>query len=404
MNAYNLNVMEIRKIITLICLSFLITQSAISQIVPGAERIPEYLDYLKDKRIGMVVNPTSRIGNKSSVDSLLSLGVNIIKVFGPEHGFRGDVGAGVKIKDDVDPTTGVKVVSLYGKTNKPTKEMLDDVDLMIFDIQDIGVRYFTYIATMHRVMEACAENGKELLILDRPNPNGYFIDGPILNMEYKSGIGMHPVPITHGMTVGEYAQMINGEGWLANGIKCKIKIIPVGNYSHDMEYTPPVNMSPNINTYQAVLLYPSTCLFEGTVLSEGRGTKFPFTVIGAPNFKGIYDFSFTPKSIKNMSATPIHLEKECFGLDLRNVDLKKIRSAKKIDLSWLIETYNKFPDKAIFFDNKQSKEIVDFDKLAGGPLLKEQIISGMNAEDIRKSWKPGLDKYMQIREKYLIYQ
>ncbi|MCW8313146.1 exo-beta-N-acetylmuramidase NamZ family protein [Sphingobacterium thalpophilum] len=392
-----------KKFTALICLFFLIAQSAISQITPGADRIPEYIDYLKGKRIGMVVNPTSRIGNKLSVDSLLSLGVNIIKVFGPEHGFRGDVGAGVKVKDDVDSKTGIKVVSLYGRTNKPTKKMLEDVDLMIFDIQDIGVRYFTYIGTMHRVMEACAENGKELLILDRPNPNGYFIDGPILDMKYQSGIGMHPVPITHGMTVGEYAQMINGEGWLANGIKCNIKIIPVANYSHDMEYIPPVHMSPNINTYQAVLLYPSTCLFEGTVLSEGRGTKFPFTVIGAPHFKGIYDFSFTPQSIANMSATPIHLGKVCFGLDLRNVDLKKVRSDKKINLSWLIETYRNFPNKEIFFDNKQSKEIVIFDKLAGGQLLEEQIISGMNEDDIRKSWKPGLDRYKLMREKYLLY-
>jgi uncharacterized protein YbbC (DUF1343 family) len=396
--------MKIQKISLFICLFLLVSKPSISQIIPGADRITEYLDYLKGKRIGMVVNPTSRIGDKPSVDSLLALGVNIVKVFGPEHGFRGDVGAGVKVKDAVDPITGVKVVSLYGKTNKPTKEMLEDVDLMIFDIQDIGVRYFTYLATMHRVMEACAEHGKELLILDRPNPNGYFVDGPILDMAYKSGIGMHPVPITHGMTVGEYAHMINGEGWLANGITCKIKVIPVANYSHDMEYIPPVNMSPNINTYQAVILYPATCLFEGTVLSEGRGTMFPFTVIGAPEFKNVYDFSFTPKSIKNMSATPIHLGKKCYGLDLRNVDLKSIREAKAINLSWLIETYNKYPNKQIFFDNKQSKEIVVFDKLAGGPLLKQQIIDGMSEEEIRESWKPGLEKYKLIRNKYLLYQ
>jgi len=369
----------------------------------GADQTSEYLTYLKGKRIGMVINPTSRIGEKSSVDSLISLGVNIVKVFGPEHGFRGDVGAGVTVKDAIDPATGVKIVSLYGKTNKPTKAMLEDLDLVIFDIQDIGVRYFTYLGTLHRVMEACAENDKELLILDRPNPNGYFIDGPILDMDYKSGIGMHPVPITHGMTVGEYAQMINGEGWLDNGIKCKIKIIPVSNYSHAMEYQPPIAMSPNINTYQAVLLYPSTCLFEGTVLSEGRGTKFPFTIAGSPAFKGIYDFAFTPVSIPTMSATPIHLNQECFGLDLRKVDLQKLRAAKKINLSWLIETYNKYPDQSIFFDAKQSVEIVVFDKLAGGSTLREQIVSGLSEEDIRKSWQPGLKKYQQMREKYLIY-
>lgn len=381
----------------------LLSNVAISQIRTGADRTSEYLSYLKGKRIGMVVNPTSRIGDRSSVDSLVSLGVNIVKVFGPEHGFRGDVGAGVKVADAIDPSTGVKIVSLYGKTNKPTKEMLADVDLMIFDIQDIGVRYFTYIATMHRVMEACAENDVELLILDRPNPNGYFVDGPILDMTFKSGIGMHPVPIVHGMTVGEYAQMINGEGWLANGIKCKIKIIPVLNYSHDMEYVPPVDMSPNINTYQAVLLYPSTCLFEGTVLSEGRGTKFPFTVIGSPALKGIYDFSFTPVSIKEMSATPIFMGQECFGLDLRQVDLKKLREAKKIDLSWLIEMYNNYPDKKIFFDSKQSKEIVVFEKLAGGDVLREQIVAGLTEDEIRKSWEPGLEEYKKMRSKYLIY-
>src|SRR5690606_35762948 len=250
---------------------------------------------------------------------------------------------------------------------------------------------------------ACAENNKELLIFDRPNPNGYFIDGPILDMDYQSGIGMHPVPITHGMTVGEYAQMINGEGWLKNGIQCKIKIIPVSNYSHDMAYMPPIAMSPNINTDQAVLLYPSTCLFEGTVLSEGRGTEFPFTIVGSPAFKGIYDFSFTPVSMPTRSATPIHMNQECFGLDLRDIDLEKLRDAKKINLSWLIETYNRYPDQSIFFDSKQSVEIVVFDKLAGGPTLREQIISGMSEDEIRKSWQSGLEKYRLMRQKYLLY-
>ncbi|HCU45842.1 MAG TPA: DUF1343 domain-containing protein [Sphingobacterium sp.] len=386
------------------CILLLLIQPLFAQIRTGADQTSEYLDDLKGKRIGMVVNPTSRIGDQSSVDSLIALGVNIVKVFGPEHGFRGDVGAGVKVTDAIDPKTGVKIVSLYGKTNKPTKEMLEDVDLMIFDIQDIGVRYFTYIGTMHRVMEACAEQGKELLILDRPNPNGYFIDGPILDMAFKSGIGMHPVPVTHGMTVGEYAQMINGEGWLANGVQCNIKIVPVANYSHDTEYIPPVHMSPNINTYQAVLLYPSTCLFEGTVLSEGRGTLFPFTVIGAPELKGKYNFSFTPVRIPNMSATPIHLNKLCYGLDLRTVDLQKLRASKQIDLSWLIETYQNYPNQKIFFDHKQSKEIVVFDKLAGGPALREAIIAGQSADEIRKSWEPGLATYKEMRKKYLIYK
>lgn len=388
---------------TIIAATLMFVQFAVAQIRTGADQTHQYLDYLAGKRIGMVVNPTSIIGDKSSVDSLVALGVNVVKVFGPEHGFRGDVGAGVTVGDAIDPATGVKIVSLYGKTNKPTKAMLEDVDLMLFDIQDIGVRYYTYLGTLHRVMEACAENGKELLILDRPNPNGYFIDGPILDMKYKSGIGMHPVPVTHGMTVGEYAKMINGEGWLSGGVQCKIKVIPVANYTHDMEYVPPVNMSPNINTYQSVLLYPSTCLFEGTVLSEGRGTLFPFTVIGAPALKGVYEFSFTPRSIKEMSATPIYLNQQCFGIDLRNVDLKELRAQKKINLSWLIDMYNKYPNQAIFFDSRQSKEIVVFSKLAGGNTLQKQIESGLSEEQIRKSWEPGLKAYKVMREKYLIY-
>ncbi len=393
-----------RNVITFFIAFLLLGQSAIAQIRTGADQTEEYLDYLKGKRIGMVLNQTSIIGEKSSVDSLVALGVNIVKVFGPEHGFRGDVGAGVTVGDATDPATGVKIVSLYGKTNKPTKAMLEDLDLVIFDIQDIGVRYYTYLGTLHRVMEACAQNGKELLILDRPNPNGYFVDGPILDMKYKSGIGMHPVPVTHGMTVGEYAKMINGQGWLENGVQCKLKIIPVANYTHDMEYVPPVNMSPNINTYQAVLLYPSTCLFEGTVLSEGRGTMFPFTVMGAPALKGIYSFSFTPVSIKQMSATPIYLNQECFGIDLRNVDLKELRAQRKINLSWLIETYNKYPDKKIFFDSGQSKEIVVFNHLAGNSILQKQIADGLSENEIRKSWEPGLQAYKEMRKKYLIYK
>jgi len=387
----------------LICVCFLLVQSTYAQFRTGAEQTAAYVGYLKGKRVGMVVNNSSKIGDSSTVDSLIALGVTIVKVFGPEHGFRGDVGAGVKVSNEIDPKTGVKVVSLYGKTKKPTKEMLSDVDILVYDIQDIGVRYFTYIATMHRVMEACAEQGKELIILDRPNPNGYFIDGPILDMAYKSDIGMHPVPITHGMTVGEYAQMINGEGWLANGVQCKIKVIKMQNYSHDMPYLPPVKMSPNINTAQAILLYPATCLFEGTILSEGRGTQYPFTVIGSPALKDIYSFSFTPVSIKDMSATPIYKDQVCYGLDLRNVDLQKLRAEKKINLSWLIETYNKYPKKEIFFDNKQSKEIVPFEKLAGGTKLKEQIVAGMTAEEIRKSWEPDLATYRKMRQQYVLY-
>ncbi|WP_207422395.1 exo-beta-N-acetylmuramidase NamZ family protein [Desertivirga brevis] len=372
-------------------------------IITGADQLDKYLTYLDGKRVGMVVNQTSIIGKKHSVDSLKALGVNIVKVFGPEHGFRGDVGAGVKVNDAVDPKTGIPVVSLYGKTQKPTKQMLDDLDLVVFDIQDVGARFYTYIITMHRVMEACAENGKELLILDRPNPNGYLIDGPILDMNLKSGIGIHPVPIAHGMTVGEYAQMINGEGWLANRVKCKITVVPVANYSHDMPYKLPVNPSPNLNTQQSILLYPSLCLFEGTVISQGRGTVFPFTVLGNPELKGRYSFSFTPKSIKGMSETPLHMDKTCFGLDFRTISERELRASKQINLKWLKEFYEAYPGKERFFDYKQSKEMGNFDKLAGNVELKQQIQAGWSENKIRKSWKRGLDEFKQIRKKYLIY-
>jgi uncharacterized protein YbbC (DUF1343 family) len=371
-------------------------------IVTGADQTEAYLSYLKGKRVGMVVNNTSIIGNTPSVDSLQALGVNIVKVFGPEHGFRGDASAGAKVDDSVDPKTGIPIISLYGKTNKPSKESLADIDLMIFDIQDVGARYYTYLATMHRVMEACAENGKELLILDRPNPNGYLVDGPVLDMKLKSGIGYHPVPNAHGMTAGEYAHMINGEGWLANQVNCKIKVIEIDNYTHDTPYTLPVSPSPNLNTQQSILLYPSLCLFEGTMISQGRGTYFPFTVLGNPDL-GQYEFSFTPQGIPGMSETPLHQGEECHGLDLREYDTDKLRESKQINLKWLKEMYQAYPQKEIFFDFKQSNQIGNFDKLAGTTLLKEQIIAGTPEEEIRAGWEPGLSEFKQMREKYLLY-
>lgn len=373
-------------------------------IITGADQTSLYLSLLKGKRIGMVVNNTSNIGTTSSVDSLHSLGINIVKVFGPEHGFRGNASAGTHVDDEVDPKTGIKVISLYGKTSKPSKESLSDVDLMIFDIQDVGARFYTYTITLHKIMEACAENDKELLILDRPNPNGYLIDGPILDLKYKSGIGIHPVPIAHGMTVGEYAQMINGEGWLANGVKCKLKIIPVANYKHDMRYTLPVPPSPNLNTQQSILLYPSVCLFEGTVINLGRGTKFPFTVLGNPLLKDTYFFSFTPKSIKGMAETPLFQDIECYGLDLRDYNVEELIKSKKINIQWMIKFYKAYPDKRKFFDYTQSKEMGDINKLAGTPLFKQQIIEGKSEKEIRKSWEPGLSQYKKMRKQYLLYK
>lgn len=372
-------------------------------IITGADQTEKYLPYLKGKRIGMVVNPSSHIAGKTSVDSLKALGVNIVKIFGPEHGFRGDASNGAHVDDSTDPKTGIPVVSLYGKSGKPTPQDLAEVDLMIYDLQDVGARYYTYLATLHRVMEACAENNKELMILDRPNPNGYMVDGPVLDMKLKSGIGFHPVPIAHGMTVAEYAQMINGQGWMAGGIKCKLKIIPLANYDHIMPYTLPVNPSPNLNTQQSILLYPSLCLFEGTIISQGRGTLFPFTVLGNPDLKSKYKFAFTPKSILGMSETPLFQDIECYGLDLRNYDTRKLIKSKRVNLSWLLEMYKAYPYKEKFFDFRQSKQMGNFDKLAGTTSLKEQIIAGKSEKEIRESWEPALIQFKNMRKQYLLY-
>lgn len=381
-----------------------INDPAATTIKTGADQTEKYLPLLKSKRVGMVVNPTSVIGNQTSVDSLLKRGVKIQKIFGPEHGFRGDASAGVKIDDAIDTKTGIKAVSLYGKHSTPTAEDLADIDIMIFDIQDVGVRFYTYINTLQHVMEACAVNKKELLILDRPNPNGYLIDGPILDPQFKSGIGIQPIPIAHGLTVGEYAQMLNGEGWLKDKVKCKITVIKNANYNHDMEYVLPVKPSPNLNTAQSILLYPSTCLFEGTYLNHGRGTMFPFTIVGAPYLKGKFDFSFTPKSINGMSETPLFQDQLCYGLDLRNYDTKKLRESKQVNISWLIELYNASPKKEDFFNSKLSKEMGTIERLVGVGDFRQQVIAGKSEKEIRASWEPGLSAYKKMRLKYLLYK
>jgi uncharacterized protein YbbC (DUF1343 family) len=379
------------------------TLPAAKAIITGADQTSEYLKYLKGKRIAMVVNQTSIIGKTPSVDSLLSLGINIVKVFGPEHGFRGNASNGAKVSDEKDPKTGIPVISLYGKFKKPTKEHLADVDLVIFDIQDVGCRFYTYINTLDHVMESCAENNKELMILDRPNPNGYVVDGPILEDHLHSGIGIHKIPITHGMTMGEFAQMLNGEKWLPGQLQCKLKIVKVANYTHDTPYELPVFPSPNLNSQQSIILYPSICPFEGTIVSQGRGTYMPFTVLGAPLLKGKYEFSFMPKSIQGMSETPLHQNQECYGLDLRKYDTASLRKSRQINLKWLIEMYKAYPDKERFFDMSQSKQMNSFDKLAGTENLKKQIIAGTSEEEIRKSWEPGLSDYKNMRKKYLLY-
>jgi len=372
-------------------------------ILTGADQVNKYLPYLKGKGVAIMANQTSIIGKKHLVDSLQSLGVKIVKIFGPEHGFRGNAGAGDDVKDETDPATGIPIISLYGPKNKPSKQDLADVDILIYDLQDVGVRFYTNINALSRLMEACYESGKEMLILDRPNPNGYLIDGPVLDMKYRSGIGMFPIPMSHGLTVGEFARMANGEGWLTNKVKCRIKIIPVANYNHDMEYILPVKPSPNLNTQQAIMLYPSVCMFEATYLNHGRGTYFPFTVFGSPELKGIYDFSYTPTSIKGMSATPLFMDQVCYGIDLRKYDIGLLRKSKKINLQWIMELYKAHPHKEKFFDSKLSREMNTIEIQIGSGLFRQQIIDGKSEKEIRDSWAPGLSKYKKIRKKYLLY-
>ncbi len=376
---------------------------AATEIKTGADQTEKYLPYLKGKRVAIMANLTTIIGKSHLVDSLKKLGVDIVKVFGPEHGFRGNASAGVHVDDEKDLATGIPIISLYGPKNKPSKEDLANVDVLIYDLQDVGCRFYTNINALSRLMEACQENGKEILILDRPNPNGYLIDGPILDMKYKSGIGMFPIPMSHGLTVGEFAQMANGEGWLKDKVKCKIKIIPVANYNHDMLYTLPVKPSPNLNTQQSIMLYPSTCLFEGVYLNHGRGTYFPFTVIGSPSLKGKYDFSFTPTGIKGMSETPLFMNQVCYGLDLRNYDINLLIKSKQINLQWVIELYKASPNKEQFFDSKLSKEMGLVEYRVGSGLFRKQIMDGKSEKEIRDSWEPGLSEYKVMRKKYLLY-
>ena len=373
-------------------------------IKTGAEQTEKYIHRLEGKKVALVANQTSIIGETHLLDSLLNRGIKVTKVFGPEHGFRGNASNGTEVTDERDFKTGIEIVSLYGKKKSPTQEDLKDIDIIIFDIQDVGCRFYTNINTLRDVMESCARYGKELLILDRPNPNAYFIDGPILDMNYRSGIGQFPIPAVHGLTVAEFAQMVNGEGWMEDNLKCKISIVKNANYRHDLMYNLPVNPSPNLNTPESILLYPSTCLFEGVSLNHGRGTEFPFTRIGGPMLKERYRFSFTPISIKGMSENPLYKGEVCYGIDLINYDLEKLVQSRQINLSWMKELYAAHPDKKKFFDRRLHEQIGNIDFLAGTPEFKNQIQEGWTEEEIRESWKPGLEKYKRMREKYLIYE
>ncbi len=359
----------------------------------GADQTEKYLPLLKNKRIALIANPTSVIGKKHLVDTLLALKVNIIKIFSPEHGFRGTAGAGEKVASDKDAKTGLPIVSLYGKHNKPEKEQLADVDVLVYDIQDVGVRFYTYISTMTYCMEAAAENNKEFIVLDRPNPNGYYIDGPVLDMKWKSFLGLHPVPLVYGMTCGEYASMVNGEGWLANKQNCKLTVIPVIGYTHKNLYELPVKPSPNLPNMTAIYLYPSLGLFEGTIMSVGRGTDFPFQVIGHPDMKK-YTFTFIPKPNAG-SKTPKYENKMCKGFDLRHFGDEYIKSLKEIYLFWLQGAYDDLK-RDDFFDQ-------NFNFHAGNDKLQQQIKSGATEDEIRKSWQSEIAGFKVIRKKYLLY-
>lgn len=363
-------------------------------IQTGADQTGRYL-HLLSGNIAIVSNQTTEVDGTHLVDTLLSLQNNqfkIQKIFAPEHGFRGTIDDGVEVKDEVDVRTGLQVESLYGKNKKPSREDLEEIDLVIFDIQDVGARFYTFISTMHYVMEACAESEVKLMVLDRPNPNGNYFDGPILDTGFRSFVGMHPIPVVHGMTIGELALMINGEGWLKNRVQCSLTVIPCLNYSHQSEYALPVRPSPNLPYDQTIKLYPSTCFFEGTIISEGRGTAHPFQVYGHPDLPG--EYSFVPESIEGMEMNPKLTGRRCYGRDLR--DFNPEGGWNKIELRWIIEAYTNFPDKDVFFTDF-------FDLLAGTDQLRKQILNGWSEQEIRASWKDGLKDYSAIREKYLLY-
>ncbi len=379
-----------------------------AQIIVAAEQFHLYSEMLKGKNVGVVANQTSIVKEKTNpteingnvsylilnthlVDFLISKNISVTKVFAPEHGFRGTADAGEHVKDGVDAKTGVPLISLYGSNKKPSHEQLKGIDVVVFDIQDVGARFYTYISTLHYVMEACAEAGIPVIVLDRPNPNGHYIDGPIMESENQSFVGMHPIPVVHGMTIGEYATMINGEAWLKNKVKCKLTVIEMQNYTHKTPYALPIKPSPNLPNDKAINLYPSLCFFEGTFINAGRGTDMQFQIFGAPNLPASkYPFQYTPESNEG-SKSPKFKGHLCQGKDLRNEP-----RLNKLNLEWLIDAYNANGKKKDFFNSF-------FVKLAGTEKLQQQIEQGVSAEEIRDSWKEGLSEFQKTREKYLLY-
>ena len=388
-----------RLFISLAFASLFITSASCTQSqkepIPGANQIELYKSIIDGKSVAVVANQTSMIESTHLVDTLLSLGINIKVIFAPEHGFRNLADAGDTIKNGKDIETGIPIISLYGSHLKPAARDLAEIDVVIFDIQDVGTRFYTYISTLHYLLESCAENHVKCLILDRPNPNGFYFDGNILDTSYSSFVGMDPVPVVHGMTVGEYAKMLNGEGWLKNGVRCDLIVIKCKNYTHKSFYELPIKPSPNLPNQTSIYLYPSLCFFEGTAISLGRGTLFSFQVFGSPDLPD-RGFSFIPHSVPGAKNPPL-LGIRCFGTDLRDALKNKLVPKPELNLDWLISAYQDFPNKDNFFNSY-------FDVLAGGPVLREQILKGMTSEQIRATWKEGLARFSKIREKYLLYK
>ncbi len=364
-------------------------------VLTGAERTAIYYPLIQNKRLGVVANQTSLIGQVHLVDSLIHAGFNVVKAFAPEHGFRGEAGAGEEIENDVDKKTGIPVISLYGKNKKPNNENLNDLDLIIFDIQDVGVRFYTYISTLAYVMESCAENNIPLIVLDRPNPHGDYVDGPILNPEFASFVGMHPVPVIYGMTIGEYALMVNREYWLKDSVQCDLQVIQLENYDHSTRYILPVPPSPNLPNNSAVQLYPSLCFFEGTIISVGRGTDYSFQVIGHPDFV-LGSFDFIPRDIPGKAMDPPYEGQLCFGHSLIGYAENTPDSFRKLNLFYLFEMFKVFSQREDFFNPF-------FDKLAGSDKLRNQILEGKTEDEIRKSWENDITEFLVLRKKYLLY-
>jgi uncharacterized protein YbbC (DUF1343 family) len=368
------------------------------QILPGAYNLEQYMPLISGKTIGVVANKASLINGTHLVDTLLSIktDIKINTIFSPEHGFSGTFDAGKSVEGEQFGKEEIKIISLYGNKKKPDVEDLKGIEAIIFDLQDVGVRFYTYISTLHYVMQACAENNISLVVLDRPNPHCNYIDGPVLEDKYKSFVGMHPVPVVYGMTIGEYAQMINGEGWLGDNLKCDLRIVTISNFKRDSFYEFTQKPSPNLPNMRAIYLYPSLCFFEGTVMSVGRGTDFPFQVFGHPIYADA-SFSFKPKSIPGASLYPKWQGETCFGQDLRNVSIDSLRAMKSLNLSFLFEAYSSLETNKDFFNNY-------FDNLAGTEKLRSDILQGKTVEEIRSYWKDDLIEFEKIRNKYLLYK